>query len=101
VILVARMTVSQRDPRFAPAALCGVTAAVCLLVLSTLYDVMAVPHGPCVALYLAGLAVAVTGPGAALTTAPRPGRDHGGVRTHRGQAQRPVHAAREPAVPSG
>ncbi len=46
VILVARKTVSQRDPRWAPAALCGVSAAVCMLVLATLYDVMAVPHVP-------------------------------------------------------
>ena len=43
VILVARRTMSQRDPRWAPAALCGAAAAVCFLVRSTLYDVMAVP----------------------------------------------------------
>ncbi len=59
VILIARRTVSERHPRWAPAALCGVAAAVCFLVISTLYDVMAVPHAPDVFLYMAGLVVAV------------------------------------------
>jgi hypothetical protein len=83
VILVARETVAGRDPRWAPAALCGVGAAVCLLVLATLYDVMAVPHGPYVFLYLAGLAVAVVVPG--IRDGPPPPlqeRMHGG-RMHR------------------
>jgi hypothetical protein len=86
VVLVARKTVSRRDPRFAPAALCGVAAAVCLLVLATLYDVMAVPHGPCVFLYLAGLAVAVAGPDA--TAAPRPAPRGHEARAHHGRVQR-------------
>jgi O-Antigen ligase len=59
VILFARRTVSERHPRWAPAALCGVAAAVCFLVISTLYDVMSVPHAPDVFLIMAGLAVAV------------------------------------------
>ena len=99
VILVARKTVSQRDPRWAPAALCGVSAAVCMLVLATLYDVMALPHGPCVFLYLAGLAVAVVGPGSAILP-PSAARDHA-VRAHRGRPQRPAHATRERAVRTG
>ena len=77
VILVARKTVSQRDPRWAPAALCGVSAAVCMLVLATLYDVMAVPHVPCVFLYLAGLAVAVVGLGSEAAPPPPATRAHG------------------------
>ena len=99
VILVARKTVSERDPRWAPAALCGVSAAVCMLVLATLYDVMALPHGPCVFLYLAGLAVAVVGPGSAISPPPA-ARDHA-VRAHRGRLQRPAHATRERAVRTG
>ncbi len=62
MILLTRKTVSQRDPRFAPAALCAVGAAVCMLVIATLYDVMAFPHGPCVFLYLAGLVAVVIQP---------------------------------------
>jgi hypothetical protein len=100
VILVARKTVSQRDPRFAPAALCGVAAAVCLLVLATLYDVMAVPHVPCVFLYLAGLAVAVVGPGSRPAVRPPSPRDHA-VRAHRPRMQRADHAGRERAVHGG
>jgi hypothetical protein len=100
VIIVARKTVSQRDPRFAPAALCGVAAAVCLLVLATLYDVMAVPHVPCVFLYLAGLAVAAVGPGAVAAAPPPPERDHA-ARRHSARLPRPVHAVREPAIHGG
>ena len=61
VVLLARRTVSERHPMWAPAALCGVSAAVCFLVISALYDVMAVPHLPDVFLYMAGLVVAVVG----------------------------------------
>jgi hypothetical protein len=99
VILVARKTVSQRDPRWAPAALCVVAAAVCMLVLATLYDVMAVPHVPCVFLYLAGLAVAVVGLGS--EAAPPPAAREHTVRVHTGRTQRPVHVVRERAVRTG
>jgi hypothetical protein len=92
VILVTRRTVSQRDPRFAPAALCAVGAAVCMLVIATLYDVMAYPHGPCVFLYLAGLGVAVAGPGSSAAAA-RPAPAHT-LRAHRQRRQRP-HPVRE------
>jgi hypothetical protein len=81
VILVARKTVSQRHPTWAPPPLCGVSAAVCLLVLATLYDVMAFPHGPYVFLYVTGLAVAVVAPGIG-GPSPLRGRMHGG-RAHR------------------
>ena len=64
VILVARKTVVGARPemgagrpvrrRRRPSACSS---------LATLYDVMAVPHGTCVFLYLAGLAVVVAGPG--------------------------------------
>jgi hypothetical protein len=99
VILIARKTVSQRDPRWAPAALCGVSAAVCMLVLATLYDVMAVPHVPCVFLYLAGLAVSVVGLGSDAAPPPPP-RDHA-ARVHRTRTQSSVHAVRERALHTG
>jgi hypothetical protein len=92
VILVTRKTVSQRDPRFAPAALCAVGASVCMIVIATLYDVMAVPHGPCVFLYLAGLGVAVAGPGSSAAAA-RPAYAHT-FRTHRRRRER-AHPVRE------
>jgi hypothetical protein len=60
VILMTRKTVAQRDPRWAPAALCGTAAAVAFLTIATLFDVMAVPHGTDVFLYMAGLAVVVS-----------------------------------------
>jgi hypothetical protein len=99
VILVLRRAASRRESRWAPIALCGAAAAVCLLVLSTLYDVMATPHGPCVFLYLAGLAVAVAEPGFEAETPP-PARGHAG-RAHRGRIQRPVQAVRERAAHAG
>jgi hypothetical protein len=62
VVLAARKLASGRDPLRAPVALCGVAAAVCFLVVSTLYDSMAYPHGTYVFLYFAGLvAVVATG----------------------------------------
>jgi hypothetical protein len=61
VILVARKTVALRDPRWSPPALWGVAAGVCLLVVSTLYDLMAFPHGTCIFLYTAGLVVVAVG----------------------------------------
>ena len=94
VILLCRRTISLRDPKWAPAALCGTAAAVCFLTSSTLYDVMAFPHGTDTFLYLAGLTVAVVGlgseaappptstrrrgPGAQAPAAPRPRRQRTG-----------------------
>jgi hypothetical protein len=80
VILIARKTVSERDPRYAPAALGGIAAATCFIVLGTLYDVMAVPHGTYVFLYLAGLVVAVVGPRGAHEPPPRETRPAGFAR---------------------
>jgi hypothetical protein len=64
VILAARRTVSERDPRWAPAALWGISAAVCFLVLAVLFDELGFPHGTYVFLYIAGLVAVVTAPGA-------------------------------------
>jgi hypothetical protein len=59
LILFARKTVALRHPRWSPPALCGVAAGVCLLVVSTLYDLIGFPHGTCVFLYTAALVVVV------------------------------------------
>jgi O-antigen ligase len=96
VVLAARKTVAGRDPRWAPPALTGVAAAVCFIVVSTLFDVTSVPHGTCTFLYIAGLVAVVVGPGEALDDPPRPERDHEG-RTHRTRASLPHGAFRERA----
>jgi hypothetical protein len=101
VILLVRKTVSARDPRWAPAALCGAGAAVCLLVLATLYDVMAVPHGPCVFLYLAGLAVAVVSPGMRDGPLPSAAPSDHHVRRHVTSPQRPLQPVRRRAIHTG
>ena len=78
LILYARRTVAERDPRWSPPALCGIAAGVCFIVVSTLYSVMIVPHGPDVFLYMAGLAVAVGAADtelSATTSTPRPRGD--------------------------
>ena len=98
VIVVARKTVSRRHPRWAPAALCGVSAAVCMLVLATLYDVMAYPHGPYVFLYIAGLAVAVVAPGIG---GPPPLQHERALRTHGWRRQRAPQPRRPRAVHGG
>ena len=54
VILVARKTIASATRRGRRLALCGTAAAVCFLVISTLYDVMAFPHGTDTFLYMAG-----------------------------------------------
>ena len=59
VVLAARPTIAARDPTFAPLALAGAAAAVCFLVVSTLFDVLSFPHGTYIFLYMAGLVAAV------------------------------------------
>ena len=98
LIWYARRTVAERDPRWSPPALCGVAAGVCFIVVSTLYSVMIVPHGPDVFLYIAGLAVAV---GAPNTELPRPSRRLVHVATQHEVAiagRRRLRGPREPAI---
>jgi hypothetical protein len=83
VVLAARKTVSARDPSAAPYALCGTAAAVCFLVLATLFDELGYPHGTYVFLYLAGLVVVVVAPHAAHDPPPRETRAAGVSRTPR------------------
>ena len=100
VILVARKTASRRDPRWSPAALCGVAAAVCFIVVATLYSVMSLPHGPDVFFYVAGLAVVVVGADDVPRAASRTEREDA-FREHRTHARPRVRAVRQRAAPAG
>jgi hypothetical protein len=62
VIAVARGPIRMRDPTSEPIALAAAGAAVGLLVLSTLFDVMAFPHTPYIFLCLAALLVVAVKP---------------------------------------
>jgi hypothetical protein len=80
VVAVARRTIASRDGPYAGLALIGAAAAVCFLVVATLFDVLAYPHVTYIFLYIAGLtAVVVRRPEAAAGRARRP-VEHGGRR---------------------
>jgi hypothetical protein len=100
LILVARKTVAQRHPRWAAPALCGVSAAVCFIVVATLYDVMAVPHGMDVFVYVAGLVVVVVGPGEEPGAASGAEREHA-IRDHRTPGRRSAGAVGQPRIRAG
>jgi hypothetical protein len=55
VVAVARRLIRGRDREDAPVALAAAAAAVCFLVVSTLFDVMSFPHVPYTFLWMAGL----------------------------------------------
>jgi hypothetical protein len=62
IVAVARRPIRERRPHDAAVALSAAAAAVALLVVSTLFDVMSFPHCPYIALWMAGLlAVVVAG----------------------------------------
>jgi hypothetical protein len=100
VIFVARKTVSARDPRWAPIALCGTAAAVCFLELSTLYDEMGYPHGTYIFLCLAGFVAVVAAPQAEPGEPPGEARAHG-VRQHRVRARQEIAIGRERGARAG
>src|SRR4051794_1136987 len=80
VVAVAWRTIASRDGPYAGLALIGAAAAVCFLVVSALFDVLAYPHVTYIFLYIAGLtAVVVRRPDAAAGRARRPA-GHGGRR---------------------
>jgi hypothetical protein len=63
IIAVARRPIRERRPDEAPVALSAACAAIALLVVSTLFDAMAFPHCPYIALSMAALlAVVVSQP---------------------------------------
>ena len=59
VVAVARRPIRGRDREDAPVALAAAAAAVCFLVVSTLFDVMSFPHVPYTFLWMAGLLAVV------------------------------------------
>jgi hypothetical protein len=100
VIVVARRTASRRESRSSPAALCGVAAAVCVLVAATLYSVMSLPHGPDVFMYVIGLVVVAVGAEDVPVGAPHTERTDPS-RRHRTRVRVRAHAGTERAVPAG
>jgi hypothetical protein len=62
VVGVARGPIRARRPDEAPIALSVASSAVCLLVVSTLFDVMSFPHVPYVFLWMAALLAVITEP---------------------------------------
>jgi O-antigen ligase len=62
VILSARKTIAERDPRWAPVALIGASAAAAFLTLSALFDILSFPHATYIFLYTAGLVAVVVAP---------------------------------------
>jgi hypothetical protein len=88
VVFATRKTISSRAGPYSGLALIGAAAAVCFVVISTLFDVMAYPHVTYVFLYIAGLAaVAVQPPAEADRPRPRP--EHG-VRRHSAKRKSPA-----------
>ena len=97
VIVFTRKAAAGRDPLTSPAALCGVSAAVCFLSVVTLYSAMSLPHAPDVFLYVVGLAVAAVAPG--ISAPPSRRRERGDrLPAHRAPARRRVHVGRQRAA---
>jgi hypothetical protein len=59
VVAVARGPIRARGPD-APVALAVAAAAVCFLVVSTLFDVMSFPHVPYIFLFMAAMLAVIT-----------------------------------------
>ena len=70
VVAVARRPIRGRDPYDAPVGLWAAAAAVCFIVVSTLFDVMSFPHVPYIFLWTAALLAVIVG--AAPGEPPRP-----------------------------
>ena len=99
VVLVSRRTIAERDPRWAPGALCGTAAAVAFITVSTLFDVTSVPHGTDTFLYMAGLAAVVSTSDEG--TRERVRTAASGVRRRRWVRRgSPGHPARGPSAPA-
>jgi len=60
VVAVARRPIRARDRHDAPIALAAAAAAVCFIVVSTLFDVMSFPHVPYIFLWMAALLAVIT-----------------------------------------
>jgi hypothetical protein len=75
VVFAARRTIAGRVAPDAGLALVGAAAAVCFVVVSSLFDVLGYPHVTYIFLYIAGLVAVVVAP-APPPQPPRPSRDH-------------------------
>jgi len=96
VVFAARSTIAGRVAPYAGLALIGAAAAVCFVVVSSLFDVLGYPHVTYIFLYIAGLVAVVVQPPAPppLRLVPRLGRNHAFVRrsaTRKSPAMRGVH----------
>ena len=82
VVAVARRPIRSRDLHDAPVGLWAAAAAVCYLVVSTLFDVLSFPHVPYIFLWTAALlAVVVSQPREAPEPEPAPAPARRAVRT--------------------
>jgi len=73
IVATARRPIRSRDHHDAPIALAAAAAAVCFIVVSTLFDVMSFPHVPYIFLWMAALlAVITTQPREAAAAEPAP-----------------------------
>ena len=97
VIPYALKTARRRELRSSEAALCGIAAAVSLMISATLYSLMYAPHGPDVFLYVVGLVVAVV-QDEGLGAATRSEREHAFRRV--AGSRRRIGAVSEPAIPA-
>ena len=88
VVYVARRTIASRAGPYAGLALIGAATAVCFIVVSTLFDVLAYPHVTYIFLYVAGLTAVVVQPPDARPRA-RP-RDGHATRRHASARKMPV-----------
>jgi hypothetical protein len=98
LVLAARKVAARRDPRWSPVALVGVSAGVCLLICSMLYDLLGFPHGTVTFFYIAGLVVAVVGPRA--EPAARGKTRHVALPTH-ARTRRRARGTHKPTVSAG
>jgi O-antigen ligase len=92
VVACARSAIASRDPVRSPPALIGAAAAVGFFISSTLYDILAFPHGTYIFLYLAGLVTTVVAP--VLRSSPAIPRLLHGAREHRPGLRRPFVGAK-------
>ena len=95
VVLAARPTIIGRDPTYSSVALIGAAAAVCFLVVSALFDVLAFPHATYIFLIMAGLVAVVV----ARDPQPVPKRERRsrGGRTRGAHERGPADAILQPA----
>ena len=96
LLSVARKKASDPSDADSSSALVGLTAAMTLLCLATLYSFMSLPHGPDVFMYLAGLTVVAVGSNEEPREASQ-ARHHRIAHEDRGRLRRPSPGLETPA----